>query len=59
MLNNNQEANLAEFFEVVLDVGYGKTKKLIKNMVESAARDKGVLRKGRISDGWFHCFMEQ
>jgi len=28
-------------------------------MMESAARDKGVLRKGRISDDWFRCFMEQ
>ena len=28
-------------------------------MGESAARDKGVLRKERISDGWFHSFMER
>ena len=28
-------------------------------MVESAARDKGVLRKDRISDGWFRGFMER
>ena len=58
-LNKDEEANLAEFLEVVSDVGYGKTKKQIKNMVESAARDKGVLRKGRISDGWFRGFMER
>ena len=31
-----------EFLEVV-SVGYGKTKKQIKDMAESAARDKGVL----------------
>ena len=58
-LNKNEEANLAEFLEVVSDVGYGKTKKQIKHMVESAARDKGVLRKERISDGWLPCFMER
>ena len=28
-------------------------------MVESAARDKGVLRKDRIGDGWFRGFMER
>ena len=55
----DEEANLAEFLEVVSDVGYGKTKKQIKNMVESAACDKGVLRKDRISDGWFRGFMER
>ena len=42
-LNKNKEANLVEFLKVVSDVGYGKTKKQIKGMVESAARDKGVL----------------
>ena len=41
------------------DVGYGKTKKQIKSMVESAARDKGVLRKRKITDGWFRRFMER
>jgi len=57
-LNKNEEANLAEFLEVVSDVRYDKTKKQIKGMAESAARDKGVLRKGRISDGWFHYFIK-
>jgi len=28
-------------------------------MAESAAQDKGVLQKERISDGWFHSFMER
>jgi len=49
-LNKDEEANLAEFLEVVSDVEYGKTKKQIKHTVESAATDKGVYR---ISDGWF------
>jgi len=55
-LNKNEEADLAEFLEVVSEVGYGKTKKKIqiKIMVESAAHDKGVLRKVKFS---FCCFM--
>ena len=36
-----------------------ETKKQIKNMVKSIARDKGVLRKDGISDGWFRGFMER
>jgi len=39
-LNKNEEPNLAEFLEVVSDVGY---KKQIKGMAKSAARDKGLL----------------
>ena len=58
-MNKNEEANLAEFLEVKSDVGYGKTKKQIKSMVESAARDKEVLRKRKITGGWFHRFMER
>ena len=27
------------------------------NLVESTARDKGVLRKQKISDGWFRRFI--
>ena len=46
-LNKDEEVNLAEFLEVVSDVGYGKTKKQIKHMVES------------ISDGWLPYFMER
>ena len=38
---------MAEFLEMVSDVGYGKTKKQIKHMVES------------ISDGWLPYFMER
>ena len=42
-LNKDEKANLAEFLEVVSDVGCGKSKKQIKNMVESAACDKNSL----------------
>jgi len=42
-LHFTEEANFTEFLEVVSDVGYGKTKKQIKGMAESAALDKGVL----------------
>jgi len=37
----------------VSGVGYGKTKKQVINLAESTAHDKGVLRKQKITDGWF------
>ena len=45
-----------KFVEVVADVGFGKTRKQIKAMVEKTARDKELLRKEKISDGWFRRF---
>jgi len=42
---------LAEFLENTVEVGYGKTRKHLMNIVESTAKEKGLLRKHRISDG--------
>ena len=58
-LNKLEETNLANFLEVVSGIGYGKTKKQVKSIVENAAHDKEVLRKNKISDGWFRRFIEQ
>ena len=52
-LNKEEEEDLAKFVEVVADIGFGKTRKQIKAMVEKAAYDKKVLRKEKVSDGWF------
>ena len=57
-LNKEEEKDLAKFVEVVADIGFGKTRKQIKAMVEKAARDKKALRKEKISDGWFRGFLE-
>ena len=57
-LNKLEEQNLVNFLQVVSGVGYGKTRKQVMNLVESIARDKGVLRKQKISDGWFRHFLE-
>ena len=58
-LNKLGESNLANFLEIVSGIGYGKTKKQVKVMVEKTARDKDVLRKRKISDGWFRRFIER
>ena len=54
-LNIEEEKDLAKFVEVVADIGFGKTRKQIKSMVEKTAREKNLLRK---SDGWFRRFLE-
>ena len=40
------------------EVGFGKTRKQIKAMIEQTAREKQLLRK-QISDGWFRRFLER
>ena len=58
-LSEAEEGKLVEFLEVVAEVGYGKTRKQVMNIAESTARDKGILRKKKISDGWFQRFIER
>lgn len=41
------------------EIGYGKTRKQIKDIAEKVAREKGVHKRGRISNGWFRRFMER
>ena len=40
-------------------VGYGKTRKQVNMMVEPIAKKKGVLRKDKISNGWWGRFIER
>ena len=58
-LTVNEETELGEFVQVVGELGYGKTRTQVKNIAESVAREKGVLRCKRISDGWFRRFLER
>ena len=59
------EKELSCFLMEVAAVGYGRTKKQVKFLVEMVAKDKGVLRSttknkaGKVSDGWFRQFMQR
>ena len=57
-LNVKEEKDLAKFVEVVADIGFGKTRKQIKSMVEKIAREKSLLRKNKMSDRWFRRYLE-
>lgn len=58
-LNTVEETKLADFLEVVANIGYGKTRKQVMTMAETVARDKKVLRREKISDGWIRRFIER
>ena len=52
-INIEEKKDLAIFVEVVAEIGFGKTRNQIKAMVEKIACEKNLLRKNKISDGWF------
>ena len=55
-LNENEEERLANHLITAAKLGYGKTRKQVKTFAEKVAREKGVLRKERITDGWWGKF---
>ena len=55
-LTEDEEMELESYLIKSSQLGYGKTRSQVKSMVEKVAVDKGLLRKSRISDGWFKKF---
>ena len=60
-LNQAEEEELSEFIVTVGKIGFGKThiKQIKKNIVEKVAIEKEIIRKDRISDGWFESFVKR
>ena len=58
-MNVEEETEFAEFAIETASVGCGQTRKQIMTIAENVAKDKGVLKKDRISQGWFDSFMKR
>ena len=58
-LSMQEETELAKFAIETASVGCGQTRKQITTIAENAAKDKGILQKGRISQGWYEKFMKR
>ena len=43
----------------IAKAGYGKTTKEIKAIAENVAKEKGIIRSGKVTDGWFKRFMDR
>ena len=56
-LDQSEEKELGHFLQQCSAVGYGKTRRDVIAIVQSVASSKGVLRKERITQGWFHRFL--
>ena len=58
-LTSSEENELCDFLCEMGKIGYGKTRKQVKDIAEAVAREKGTLRNNKISDGWFRRFLER
>ena len=58
-LTGSEELELSSFIKESAKIGYGKTRRDVMIIAERVAKDKGILRKERISQGWWNRFMEQ
>ena len=55
----HEEEALVELLISAAKQGYGKTRKQVNMTVEMVAKSKGVLRKDKISNGWWRRFVER
>ena len=58
-LSSKEEERLVEYLLDANKVGYGKTRRQVKVIVDRVATEKGVLRSARISDGWWRRFLQR
>jgi len=58
-LNAVEEKALGTFLKECASVGYGKMRKQVLAIVEGVACDKEVLKKDKISPGWWRKFLER
>ena len=58
-LEPKEEKELGSFLKECANVGYGRTRSDVMHVVESIAREKGVLRKNRITRGWWNRYLQR
>ena len=58
-LSSQEEGELTEYLTSTSKAGYGKTRGQVMKIVQHVAKEKGVLRKEKISAGWFRRFRER
>ena len=58
-LNEDEEKDFAKFLKETASVGYGRSRKDVMNIAELYAKKKGVLRKSKITQGWWRQFVRR
>ena len=58
-VSSQEEGELTKYLASTSKAGYGKTRQQAINIVQHVAKEKGFLRKEKISAGWFRRFRER
>ena len=58
-LTNDEERELGVFIKDCASIGYGKTRKEVMRIAETHVKRKGVLRKDKITQGWWRNFVSR
>ena len=58
-LSKDEEKELATHLKHCAKVGYGRTRRDVLTLVQTAVSEKGMLRSDRISQGWWHRFLQR
>ena len=58
-LNKDEEAKLSNFLKQYSSIGLGKTRQDVMKIAESVAKEKDLLRRNEITQGWWQRFLER
>lgn len=58
-LSPAEETELESYLVKSAQLGYGKTRCQVKGIAEKVAKSKGILRKKKVTDGWWRRFHER
>ena len=58
-LDKQQEKELSTFVKDCAAIGYGKTRREVMRIAESYAKQNGLLRKDKITQGWWRNFVSR
>ncbi len=58
-LSTREEDQLAEFLITSSKARYGKSRKQVMGIAHKVANEKGVLKSGKMSEGWWRRFKER
>ena len=53
-LNEEEEKELESYLLSAAEIGYGKTRQQVIRIAENVAHEKGALRTGRATHGWWN-----
>ena len=56
-LDSREESELVDYLFNAAKTGFGKTRQQIKCIAENVAKEKGILKSNRISNGWWRRFL--